>query len=100
MPAVMVTVAVVLGLKAVAMAQGVAETVRRGRAEAPPPRRRAGARRQPRSRRRDSSAMRGADGFAEMAGLSAAEVQVLQALGAPPPNARCARRPRWKRKTD
>lgn len=78
MPAVMVTVAAVLGLKAVAMAEGVAETVAEaghdqpaaaagghGEAEAP----------------LANTAQCVAPTLADMAGLSQAEVQVLQALG-------------------
>ena len=79
MPAVMVTVAAVLGLKAVAMAEVVAETVAEAGHE-------------------EAAASAGAHGdepaatmaaqqctapsLADMAGLSQAEVQVLQALGA------------------
>jgi len=78
MPAVMVTVAAVLGLKAVAMAEGVAETVAEaghdqpaaatgghGETEAP----------------LANTAQCEAPTLADMAGLSQAEVQVLQALG-------------------
>ncbi len=79
MPAVMVTVAAVLGLKAVAMAESVAETVAstgheetatnaeaHGEEAAATP----------------AVAQCAAPSLAEMAGLSQTEVQVLQALGA------------------
>jgi flagellar motility protein MotE (MotC chaperone) len=79
MPAVMITVAAVLGLKAVAMAEGVAETVGAGHG----------------AETAANSAAHAEEGatpaatpqceapsLAEMAGLSAAEVQVLQALSA------------------
>lgn len=75
MPAVMVTVAAVLGLKAVAMAEGVAETAGQAGAEAsanhaaPAPQQTAAA-----------TAQCEAPTLAEMAGLSQSEVQVLQAL--------------------
>lgn len=75
MPAVMVTVAAVLGLKAVAMAEGVAETAGQAGAEtsanhaAPTPQQTAAA-----------TAQCEAPTLAEMAGLSQSEVQVLQAL--------------------
>ena len=81
MPAVMVTVAAVLGLKAVAMAEGVAETVSdAGHAqttEAAPatPGAAVGA------AAGATAAQCTAPSLAEMAGLSQAEVQVLQALG-------------------
>lgn len=82
MPAVMVTVAAVLGLKAVAMAEGVAETVAEaGHAEptvaagAPGDEHAAAA-------GEEAPAQCEAASLAEMAGLSQAEVQVLQALGA------------------
>jgi flagellar motility protein MotE (MotC chaperone) len=79
MPAVMVTVAAVLGLKAVAMAESVAETV----AEA-------GHDRPAADSHGDQTATTAATPtqqcaaptLAEMAGLSQSEVQVLQALGA------------------
>lgn len=79
MPAAMITVAAVLGLKAIAMAESVAETTgasaeseehvttavaSTGHAEAAP-----------------AQNQCAAPTLAEMAGLSAAEVQVLQALG-------------------
>lgn len=78
MPAAMVTVAAVLGLKAIAMAESVAETAQAAGAE------HAEANAAP----ADEHAV-AAPGenqcapasLAEMAGLSAAEVQVLQALG-------------------
>ncbi|MBL8546698.1 MAG: hypothetical protein JNL81_09540 [Hyphomonadaceae bacterium] len=81
MPAVMVTVAAVLGLKAVAMAESVAETVAEaGHAETTSAAAGGG----------DAAATSGAETtahcpaptLAEMAGLSQSEVQVLQALGA------------------
>lgn len=78
LPAAMATVAVVLGIKAVAMAESVAETSSApahaaAEAEAATPA--AGA--------ADAAAQAqcAAPTLAEMAGLSAAEVQVLQALG-------------------
>lgn len=81
MPAVMVTVAAVLGLKAVAMAEGVATTV----AEAGHQETAAAA---PATPGAEVGAAAGATAaqcttpsLAEMAGLSQAEVQVLQALG-------------------
>ncbi|MEQ1819670.1 MAG: hypothetical protein ABL871_13770 [Terricaulis sp.] len=81
MPAVMVTVAAVLGLKAVAMAEGVATTV----AEAGHEETTAAA---PATPGAEVGAAAGATAaqcttpsLAEMAGLSQAEVQVLQALG-------------------
>lgn len=78
MPAVMITAAAVLGLKAVAMAESVAETAAAGQAEPPtvapvqPQNAEAGA----------AAAQCQAPTLAEMAGLSQTEVQVLQALGA------------------
>lgn len=83
MPAVMVTVAAVLGLKAVAMAEGVAETVSdAGHAQTTTE---AAA---PTAPGAEVGAAAGATAaqcstpsLAEMAGLSQAEVQVLQALG-------------------
>lgn len=78
MPAVMATVAVVLGLKAVAMAEGVAETATadhaatQEHAAAPPT---AGA-----STPAPSATQCAPPTIAELAGLSASEVQVLEAL--------------------
>jgi flagellar motility protein MotE (MotC chaperone) len=74
-PAAMITVAAVLGLKAVAMAEGVAETVSAGdeHAEAAAP---AAAEAAAPAANACAPAT-----LAEMAGLSQAEVQVLQALG-------------------
>ena len=79
MPAVMVTVAAVLGLKAVAMAEGVAETVSDASHEQTSAPAAPGA---------EAGAAAGATAaqcttpsLAEMAGLSQSEVQVLQALG-------------------
>lgn len=80
MPAVMVTVAAVLGLKAVAMAESVAETVAEaGHAEtqtAAAPGGDAAA-----AGVAETAAQCTPPTLAEMAGLSQAEVQVLQALG-------------------
>lgn len=78
MPAVMVTVAAVLGLKAVAMAESVAETVANAGHEEPAAAANGHA--------EDSAAATTtqqceAPTLADMAGLSQAEVQVLQALG-------------------
>jgi flagellar motility protein MotE (MotC chaperone) len=78
MPAAMVTVAAVLGLKAVAMAEGVAETVAAAghdEAAAPPPV-------QTEAAATAEAPQCVAPSLAEMAGLSQAEVQVLQALSA------------------
>lgn len=78
MPAVMATVAVVLGLKAVAMAEGVAETATadhaapQEHAAAAPP---AGA-----TPPAPSATQCAPPTIAELAGLSASEVQVLEAL--------------------
>lgn len=81
MPAVMVTVAAVLGLKAVAMAEGVATTVaepgHETPSEAPPPTPGATAG----AAAGATAAQCTTPSLAEMAGLSQAEVQVLQALG-------------------
>ncbi len=79
-PAVMVTVAAVLGLKAVAMAESVAETVAEaGHAE---PTVAAGAGGEhPVAAGAETTAQCTSPTLAEMAGLSQAEVQVLQALG-------------------
>lgn len=78
LPAAMVTVAAVLGLKAVAMAEGVAETA----ASAPPD---AHAERAEATNAAATAAPAAtqceAPTLAELAGLSASEVQVLQALG-------------------
>lgn len=77
MPAVMITVAAVLGLKAIGMAESVAETAAAAaeggdHAETPSA---AAAEAAPAANTCEASSL------AEMAGLSAAEVQVLQALG-------------------
>lgn len=76
LPAAMVTVAAVLGLKAVAMAEDVAETAtaaaEAGHADVAP-----AASETPAT----ASNQCAAPSLAEMAGLSQAEVQVLQALG-------------------
>lgn len=81
MPAAMVTMAVVLGLKTVALAEtaaeGVAEGLDLGAEEAAVAPAAEGG-----EAARPDEAMCEAPGFAEMAGLSAEEVQVLQALGA------------------
>lgn len=78
MPAVMVTVAAVLGLKAVAMAESVAETAAAAGHEETAQATAAAT--------EDAGAPTtpqcAAPSLAEMAGLSQAEVQVLQALGA------------------
>lgn len=80
MPAAMVTVAAVLGLKAVAMAESVAETVAADdHAEAPAAADAAHAETTAAPANANQCA---APTLAEMAGLSAAEVQVLQALSA------------------
>lgn len=79
MPAVMVTVAAVLGLKAVAMAESVAETVADAGHAAPTTTAAAGD--HPAEAAATPAAQCEAPSLAEMAGLSQAEVQVLQALG-------------------
>lgn len=79
MPAVMVTVAAVLGLKAVAMAESVAETApTEGHAEAAAP----GEHAEATSTAAPAANQCAPPTLAEMAGLSASEVQVLQALSA------------------
>ncbi|MEJ0059528.1 MAG: hypothetical protein WDM79_08150 [Terricaulis sp.] len=75
MPAVMATVAVVIGLKTVAVAQGISETEHAAPAAASET---AASTAAPEA----AAAACPAPGFAEMAGLSQSEVQVLQALGA------------------
>jgi flagellar motility protein MotE (MotC chaperone) len=75
MPAVMATVAVVLGLKAVAVAEGVSEAEH----AAPPVAAHTAAAAAPAPQ---AAAACPTPTFAETAGLSQAEVQVLQALGA------------------
>lgn len=81
-PAVMVTVAAVLGLKAVAMAEGVAETVAdAGHAETTTSAGAAGAETAAAPAGTANTAQCGNPSLAEMAGLSQSEVQVLQALG-------------------
>lgn len=77
MPAVMVTVAAVLGLKAVAMAESVAETVAAAGHEQPP-----ATAEHPAEASAPATAQCTTPTLADMAGLSQAEVQVLQALGA------------------
>jgi flagellar motility protein MotE (MotC chaperone) len=79
MPAVMVTVAAVLGLKAVAMAESVAETVATAGHEEPAATTEAHGER---TAAAPTTPQCAAPSLAEMAGLSQAEVQVLQALGA------------------
>lgn len=79
MPAVMVTVAAVLGLKAVAMAESVAETVAEAGHDQPAAD--AAGHGEEASAPLANTAPCTAPSFAEMAGLSQAEVQVLQALG-------------------
>lgn len=76
MPAVMVTVAAVLGLKAVAMAEGVAETVAAAGHDQPA----ANAAAHGEEAAATPTQQCAAPSLAEMAGLSQAEVQVLQAL--------------------
>jgi flagellar motility protein MotE (MotC chaperone) len=77
MPAVMVTVAAVLGLKAVAMAESVADTVAEaGHAQTTAPAGAPGAE----TAASTAAAQCTAPSLADMAGLSQAEVQVLQAL--------------------
>ena len=77
-PAAMITVAAVLGLKAIAMAESVAETVGAS-AETED----AATASEPAAHAEAAPAQNqcAAPTLAEMAGLSAAEVQVLQALG-------------------
>ncbi len=80
MPAVMVTVAAVLGLKAVAMAEGVATTVAEtGHEETAAAPATPGA--EVGAAAGATAAQCSTPSLAEMAGLSQAEVQVLQALG-------------------
>lgn len=79
MPAAMVTVAAVLGLKAVAMAEGVAQTVAEAGHEAPATT--AAAPGAAPDAAATATAQCTAPTLADMAGLSQAEVQVLQALG-------------------
>lgn len=80
MPAVMVTVAAVLGLKAVAMAESVAETVADAGHEQPAAAA-AGGHGEETAAPLANTAQCGPPTLADMAGLSQAEVQVLQALG-------------------
>ena len=77
MPAAMITVAAVLGLKAIAMAESVAETV----GAAAEGEERAATTSAPSAEAAPAQNQCAAPTLAEMAGLSAAEVQVLQALG-------------------
>jgi len=79
MPAAMVTVAAVLGVKAIAMAESVAETAANAGASAGRAEEAASAPAQPAEPAANQCAP---PTLAEMAGLSAAEVQVLQALSA------------------
>lgn len=79
MPAVMVTVAAVLGLKAVAMAESVAETVAAGGHEEPVA---TAEHAEEGAAATTTAAQCTSPTLADMAGLSQAEVQVLQALGA------------------
>ena len=82
MPAVMVTVAAVLGLKAVAMAESVAETVAEaGRSEASAATTSPDGAQTAATGAAETAAQCASPTLAEMAGLSQAEVQVLQALG-------------------
>ena len=78
MPAAMVTVAAVLGVKAIAMAESVAETAANAGASAG----RAEATSAPAQSAEPAANQCAPPTLAEMAGLSAAEVQVLQALSA------------------
>ena len=80
MPAVMVTVAAVLGLKAVAMAESVAETVAEAGHDQPASTSAAHGE-ETAAATTTAAAQCEAPSLAEMAGLSQAEVQVLQALG-------------------
>lgn len=77
MPAVMATVAVVLGLKAVAMAEGVAETATADHAA---PQEHAAAAPPGATPPAPSATQCAPPTIAELAGLSASEVQVLEAL--------------------
>lgn len=79
LPAAMASVAVLLGLKAVAVAQGVAETAQTAAAEHAEE---APAEGETATTEAAAPASCPAPSFAETAGLSQAEVQVLQALGA------------------
>jgi flagellar motility protein MotE (MotC chaperone) len=82
MPAVMVTVAAVLGLKAVAMAESVAETVAEaGHSEPSVAAGAPGGEQAATVGAAETAAQCASPTLAEMAGLSQAEVQVLQALG-------------------
>lgn len=81
MPAVMVTVAAVLGLKAVAMAESVAETVADAGHDQPAATAAAGGHGEETTAPLANTAQCGPPSLADMAGLSQAEVQVLQALG-------------------
>ena len=80
MPAAMVTVAAVLGLKAVAMAEAVAEGVTAGE-HAPAAADHASTAAPGAAPAAAAANQCAAPTLAEMAGLSAEEVQVLQALG-------------------
>lgn len=79
MPAVMVTVAAVLGLKAVAMAESVAETVAEAGQDQPAAP--SAAHGEETAAAAPATAHCEVPSLAEMAGLSQSEVQVLQALG-------------------
>ncbi len=81
-PAAMVTMAVVLGLKAVALAETAAEGVAEGLDLAAEDGATGGAGAAPVEGEATPEPVCEIPGFAEMAGLSAEEVQVLQALGA------------------
>jgi len=78
MPAAMITVAAVLGLKAIGMAESVAETAAAAAEGAEHAERASEPAHAPAAPAQNQCA---APTLAEMAGLSAAEVQVLQALG-------------------
>lgn len=80
MPAAMATLAVVLGLKAVSMVEAVAETATNNEHAAPAPA--ADAQTEPSAAPAAAAAQCAPPTLADMAGLSAAEVQVLQALSA------------------
>jgi len=79
LPAVMVTAAVLLGLKAVAFAEGATETMQQTKADAPSTPAPAATAASSTPAAANACA---ADAFATAAGLSPSEVQVLQALGA------------------
>ena len=79
LPALMVTLTVILGLKAVAFAEGVGEGAGQPAANAEPP---APAATKSGAAPAEDAASCATSSFAETAGLSPSEVQVLQSLGA------------------